>query len=164
MVGTKDTYKFKSTDVAKYIIAYANENHVSINVTKIQKLLYISYGIYLAVKKSRLTDEHPQAWPYGPVFPTTRNKILKMHDGIYSIKMNDHELEQIQNDNEMLSLMRIVFNSFGNWTAGQLTAWSHSEGSPWEMATCLDGFKWGMAIPDSYIYNYFRKLIKEDEQ
>ena len=73
----EDTYKYKSTIVATYIAALANEKRVSVNMTKIQKLLYIAYGIYLAVKDSRLTNEHPQAWPYGPVFPTTRNKLQK---------------------------------------------------------------------------------------
>lgn len=72
-----DTYKYDSVTVANYIIAFANENKFFINMTKLQKLLYIAYGVYLSVKNERLTNEHPQAWPYGPVFPTTRNRLIK---------------------------------------------------------------------------------------
>lgn len=44
-------------------------------MTKIHKLLYISYGIFLARENKRLTNEHPQAWPFGPVFPRVHNKV-----------------------------------------------------------------------------------------
>ena len=48
----EDTYKYMSTDLARYIVAYANDQRYNINMTKIQKLLYVTYGIYLAVKKN----------------------------------------------------------------------------------------------------------------
>ena len=85
-----EEYKYNSVEVAKFIVATANNKHLSINMTKVQKLLYIAYGIFLAVKGYRLTNEHPQAWPYGPVFPTTRNKLLKID--LYSIATSDSDL------------------------------------------------------------------------
>lgn len=153
----QDTYLFNSVIVAKYIIACANDKCIPINITKVQKLLYISYGIYLAVTGKRLTNEHPHAWPYGPVFPTTRNKILKLD--IYSINKDDADLASIKDNEEFNTLLNLVFNSFGSWSAAQLTEWSHSNGSPWEMTTCLEGFKWGMTIPDSFIQGYFKNLV-----
>lgn len=72
-----DNYKYSSVVLAYYIVALMNQRGLEINMTKLQKLLYIAYGTYLAIKNQRLTNEHPQAWPYGPVFPTTRNRLLK---------------------------------------------------------------------------------------
>lgn len=153
-----DTYRYNSVIVAFYIVAWANEHRVTINLTKTQKLLYIAYGANLILGGNRLCNEHPQAWPYGPVFPTTRNKLLKAD--LDYISMNSRELESVKNDTYLESLMQFVFKGFGNKTAGQLTAWSHSTDSPWDETTHMPGFKWGMEIPDAFIYDYFSTLIK----
>lgn len=152
-----DTFKYRSTDVATYIIAYANENKVGINMTKLQKLLYIVYGTSLAIYGERLVDEHPQAWPYGPVFPTTRNKLLKVP--FENISLQDKNLEEINNDDKTKRIIKVVFDAFGTYNAGTLTSWSHSSGSPWEKTTKLDGFKWGDRIDDETIQQYFNSII-----
>ena len=155
-----EKYGYNSIDVAKYIVAVANERHLSINMTKVQKLLYIAYGFFLVVKGYRLTNEHPQTWPYGPVFPTTRNKLLKVD--LYSINMNDECLSKLKDDNDLKSLTALVFNNFGEWSAAKLTEWSHSDGSPWERTVGADNFTWGDRIPDEYIMSYFDSMIQKD--
>ena len=152
-----EEYKYNSVEVAKFIVATANNKHLSINMTKVQKLLYIAYGIFLAVKGYRLTNEHPQAWPYGPVFPTTRNKLLKID--LYSIATSDSDLSDIKDDVEIKSLIELVFRSFGGWSAAQLTDWSHGEGTPWQKSVSTEGFSWGRQIPDEYIKSYFASII-----
>lgn len=158
-----DTYRYNSVTVAFYIVAWANRHYVSINLTKTQKLLYIAYGANLVLGGNRLCNEHPQAWPYGPVFPSTRNKLLKERD-LSAISMNNPALEKVKDDAYLESLMRFVFLGFGNKTAGQLTAWSHSPNSPWDETTHLYNFKWGAEIPDAYIYKYFSGLIKINKE
>lgn len=153
----EDTYKYMSTDLARYIVAYANDQRYNINMTKIQKLLYVTYGIYLAVKKERLINEHPQAWPYGPVFPTTRNKLLREDFECFTIK--DPRFEAMNEDNELQSLLKIVFDSFGGMTATTLSSWSHQPDSPWDKTRKTVGFKWGKQIPDEYIKEFFSSLI-----
>lgn len=153
----KEIYKYNSVDVAKYIVAMSNSKKLSINMTKVQKLLYIAYGLYLAVKEERLTNEHPQAWPYGPVFPTTRNKLLKTD--LYSIDFTDESLKDIINDKDVKSLLELVFRSFGTWSAGSLTSWSHGDGTPWQQTVSSENFIWGKQIPDDYIKQYFKRII-----
>lgn len=145
--------------MAKYIVATANSKHLPINITKAQKLLYIAYGLYLAVSNARLVNEHPQAWPYGPVFPTTRNKLLKTN--MYAISTNDEEFSDIRKDEEVQGLIDLVFRSFGTWTASELTGWSHKEGSPWENTISAAGFKWGDPMNDDDIKLYFKSIIYE---
>jgi uncharacterized phage-associated protein len=130
-------------------------------MTKIQKLLYIAYGIYLAVKGERLTNEHPQAWPYGPVFPTTRNKLLK--EDLNEISLDDEILNKVSNDPEIKSLMNLVFRVFGGKTATDLSEWSHKPESPWDLTVKSPDFKWGNRIPDDLIKSYFNTiLIRKD--
>ena len=154
---TTDRYRYNSTDLARYIAAYANDHRYNINMTKVQKLLYATYGIYLSVKNERLLNEHPQAWPYGPVFPTTRNKLIK--EDMLSYRTNGSRFDEMNNDRELQSLLRIVFDSFGGMTATSLSAWSHQPGSPWDKTKNMDGFNWGKQIPDEFIKDYFSTLI-----
>jgi uncharacterized phage-associated protein len=148
---------YKSTILAKYIAAYFNDKATDINITKIQKLTYIAYGVYLAVLDERLVDEHPQAWPFGPVFPATRNRLLKLN--LYDISLNDDDLREISANTTVKSLLDLVFRTFGNWSARQLSEWSHKEGSPWEMTVSRPGFKWGKAIDDGDIKSYFKRIV-----
>jgi uncharacterized phage-associated protein len=136
-----------------------NERGIAINITKVQKLSYIVYGMYLLVTGKRLTDEHPQAWPFGPVFPKMRKKLCRSDFNRFSLK--DKGLEDIQNDSVLQRIMVFVYNTFGDWTASELVAWSHKEGSPWE-ATIGSPCKvvWGREMEDSRILSYFKKIIK----
>lgn len=154
----RDTYTYDSRTVALYIVAWANENKVTINLTKTQKLLYVAYGANMVFKGNRLCDEHPQAWPYGPVFPQTRNKLLKMD--LSTITFQESALSSLDKDDYLESLMKFVFKGFGYMTAGQLTAWSHRPGSAWDETIHMDGFQWGNPIPDPFIFMRFKKLIK----
>lgn len=155
-----DTYRYNSVVIAFFIIAWANLNKITINLTKTQKLLYIAYGANLVISRDRLCNEHPQAWPYGPVFPTTRNMLLKTD--ISSISMDDPLLIDVKSDSYLANIIKFVFSEFGNKTAGQLTAWSHRPNSAWEETTRMPNFKWGNEIPDAYIYEYFSQMINTD--
>ena len=149
---------YKSTILAKYIAAYLNGKRVDMNITKLQKLTYIMYGTYLAATGERLIGEHPQAWPYGPVFPTTRKYLLKHNP--YEMFMSDEDLNEISGDVDVALLMEKVFTAFGSWSATQLSDWSHKEGSPWEAAVSTPGFKWGDRIDDDSIRAYFGRFIR----
>jgi uncharacterized phage-associated protein len=148
---------YRSTLLAKYIAAYFNEKAVDINMTKIQKLTYIAYGVYLAVMEERLVDEHPQAWPFGPVFPTTRNKLSKLR--LYDISLEDDDLSEISKDEGVRRLVDLIFTAFGKWSARMLSEWSHKDGSPWEITVSKEGFKWGDTIDDEDIRLYFKRIV-----
>ena len=157
MQQIEDRYKYSSVDVAFLIAAMANEQKYYINLTKIQKLLYIVYGAYLRLHGERIVDEHPQAWPYGPVFPNTRKVLLKVED-LSTITIEDVD-ENVRNDETLKSIITFVFDEFAKYTAGELTEWSHAEGSPWDKTTKRKGFEWGDCISDYDILDYFKQII-----
>lgn len=156
-----DKYNYKSVDVATYIVARANDEMLGINMTKLQKLLYIAYGAYFVVHpdNGRLTNEHPQAWPFGPVFPTTRNKLLKRD--FDEITLDNSMAKDMHQDESIRELITFVFEGFGTWDASQLTQWSHEPYSPWDKTTQMEGFKWGAQIPDIFILPYFKSIIND---
>ena len=158
----EDTYKYNSVDVAKYLVAKMNEKKMTVNMTKVQKLLYICYGVFLAVRKSRLLNEHPQAWPYGPVFPTVRNKLLSIGN-LEMLSTMDACLKDLIDDDDLTSLIETVLATYGKSTAKSLVIWSHRIDSPWSRTTNMLDFKWGATIPDEYTYDYFfHNIIKHE--
>jgi len=148
---------YKSTILAKYITACFNNQGVDMNITKIQKLTYIAYGSFLALYNERLVDEYPQAWPYGPVFPTTRKQLLKID--LNAITLDDDDIQEIRADRDVTILVDTIYATFGHWSAAMLSEWSHKEGSPWEAAVSKKSFKWGDRMDDDYIKSYFDKII-----
>jgi uncharacterized phage-associated protein len=148
---------YKSTILAKYIVAYLNSRGADVNMTKIQKLTYIVYGTYLAVKGERLVDEHPRAWPYGPVFPTARKQLSRQD--LNSIDLSDSDLGVIKSDPDVVHVMEAVFRTFGRLSAGVLSEWSHRDGSPWERTVSSEGFNWNDPIDDESVKSHFKKIL-----
>lgn len=153
----KDAYVYKSTTVAKYIVAMANEKKIRMNVTKLQKLLYITYGTYMVYMEKILTDEKPEAWPYGPVFPSTR--LYFLNEEFSTVSLDDSELKSIKNDSKLNTIVHAVLDHFGKWSATNLTEWSHKSGSPWDYTKSQFGFHWGVEINDYIIKDYFATIV-----
>ncbi|MGN0091285.1 MAG: Panacea domain-containing protein [Alloprevotella sp.] len=131
-------------------------------MTKLQKLEYIVYGTYLSSTCERLTNEHPQAWPYGPVFPSVRNKLLNKDFSEFTMDLP--ELKQVKEDQFLMYVVKMVFDTFGERTATYLCRWSHRVGSPWEKTVNQACFEWGDTMSDEWIKDYFDTILKYDEQ
>jgi uncharacterized phage-associated protein len=63
-----------SLNVARYFIVRAYEDGIEAEMTnmKVQKLLYYSQSLHLALYDEPLFEEEIQAWRYGPVCPPAR--------------------------------------------------------------------------------------------
>lgn len=139
-----------SVEVARAIRFSGQEKQFALNMTQINKLLYILYGNWLVKNKQRLTAEAPSAWPYGPVFPNVHRRIA-LYDPI-----TDTEYKNIKERcQEVISMLDAVVQKYGHFSAGSLSEWSHKEGSPWHIAVMKSNGKWNTKIADTDIYNYF---------
>lgn len=138
-----------SVDVANAIRVFARKKNIDVNMTKIHKLLYISYGILLARKGVRLTVEHPQAWPFGPVFPRVHKKV----------SLDTPPKEDVKLPEDAENVLCEVLDVFGKFSAGKLSAWSHKADSPWDRTVKENNGKWGCKMNDSYISSYFEKFL-----
>src|ERR1051326_9005599 len=145
---------YDSVLAAKFLMALANSKGVVLNVTKVQKLLYIIYGFFLASANHKIINESPQAWPFGPVFPRTRNKV----DYSKIINLDDAELSEINQDPIVKKIFSEMVDGFLGISANKLSKWSHTEGSPWDITRKKEGFKWSDTISDELITEYFKPL------
>jgi uncharacterized phage-associated protein len=119
-------------DAAKYFIVRAYEDRQDAEMTnmKVQKLLYYSQSLHLALYDEPLFRDEIQAWRYGPVCPSAyhyysnyeRKQLSIPSDGSFS-KMSD----------EIKKLLEEVWNYFGIHHAYFLSDMTHLE-FPWKNA------------------------------
>lgn len=157
---TKTFNTYDSVLAADYLRALAFEHSKNFNVTKVQKLLYICYGYYLARHNQRLVNEHPQAWPYGPVFPRVRNHV----DFSHVTSKSDPKFSAISHDQTVTELFLEAVRDLGDASAKALSDWSHQNDSPWDLTVKANGGKWGATIVDDLIKPYFSSLEASENE
>ena len=141
---------FSSLNTMAYIVhfCYSQDTPISINTTKVQKLLYCCYGAVLADSNERLTDEHPRAWMYGPIFPEAYRAVDKKRLTVGMARQFARECPP-----ETLALVDRTLKTFGKYTSEQLSAWSGMKGSPWAKADPL------AALDDREIGLFFKPYL-----
>lgn len=148
-----DRYLYRSLDVSLLLAAMANQRKMVVNHTKIHKLLFITYGSYLAVYDKRLIDEHPQSWPYGPVFAKLRD--VSMVEDFSAIGIGDRRLSKIKSDRKVVDIIDFVLSGFGSLSMEALVHWCINS------APCKATPDNGMPIDDYLIRDFFNTLIKK---
>ena len=142
-----------SVDFAIYLNKKAKEKNLSVNVTQIQKWLYVCYGLYFAQTARQLLTERPKAWDYGPAFPKVHRQQKKNNDTLDGLEVEGSLLKKYDD------LVELTLNTFGTWSAGQLVQWTHEENTAWDKKIKL-GEKYGSL--DNYdIMIDFKKYIED---
>lgn len=124
-------------DAAKYFIVKAYEDskdseiaNEDIEVTnlKVQKLLYYSQSLYLALYEEPLFQEEIQAWRYGPVCPPAYYFYSK-----YDADKLPMPTENPEFPPQVISVLEEVWEYFGKYHAYVLSGRTHLE-FPWKKA------------------------------
>ncbi len=120
-----------SRKFAEYILVEAKKKSVEMNLTKLQKIMFICDGTLLAYGEN-IIDEHARAFDYGPVYP----KAYKWYKNHRNDDFSQINTEDFGYDIEKPVVKKIVndaLSHFGSWSAGQLSEWSHRQNSPWDI-------------------------------
>ncbi len=148
-MGKIKAMDYSIIDAANEIIKRAKEDKITLNLTKLQKLMYFVYGEYLAQEKIRLfKDDEPRKLPYGPVFVdlydiTKRKGLIEIINPIALEEISDSDeiieivsKEDVRNWKENLtSTIDVVWNEHKNKTAKELSDDTHKEGYAWDKCT-----------------------------
>ena len=149
-----ESKELDSVTAAKTIVHLAWRNDVTLNISQIQMILYIAYGICLAESGDRFMDEHPQMWQYGPVFPKVYNRLKRGFD--------DSEESYGKMKKEFpkeFGFLERCFRRYA-WTSATVLNAPHVEkGSPWMKTRQLNPDKWGARIEDDLIRDWFKARI-----
>lgn len=121
-----------SINVARYFILRAYKDGMEAEMTnmKVQKLLYYSQSLHLALYDEPLFSEEIQAWRYGPVCPPAYKFYSDFEANQLPIPSKD-DLSQIAEDK--IKLLEEVWENFGAYNAYRLSNMTHEE-FPWKKA------------------------------
>lgn len=150
----KDTYIYSTFDVAMYMVGLLNEKRISLDVLKVQTLLYITYGVYLCAYDERLLNEHPQVYYRCPLFSQLREDMIQMD--LYSVTMDSNrvaedELKKIKGDPKLNDVLEFVIYHFAELPSNELCDLVRDKDSAWAMARNREDFRWGDYISDEDI-------------
>jgi uncharacterized phage-associated protein len=119
-------------DIARYFIVRAYEEGEEAQMTnmKVQKLLYYSQSLHLALYDEPLFPNEIQAWRYGPVCPPAYSFYSNFEANQLPIPSKDF-LERVPEEDK--KLLEEVWIFFGKYHAFQLSDKTHLE-FPWQKA------------------------------
>ncbi len=136
---------WNSIKLAQHIAYLCKKYGYSYNNTKIQKIMYICYGTFLAEKSIHIIQEKPQILHYGPIFESALRYIQKLTD-INTLAMD----RSAYLDNYAKNKLQDIVKKIGQYSATKLVEWSHRYNKPWSMALEIGGLEIGNFIPDSF--------------
>jgi len=151
----------KLIEVISYIFKMTDE----ISPLALQKLLYFTQGIYLAVYNKPLYEEDCRAWVHGPVY----EPVYRMFKSFKFNPIDDSRFVLIKNRYKELTaeekkIIELVVNTFGRYSGKVLENITHTE-APWIEArkNCLPGEHSNELISKASIKKYFDEVSKEYE-
>ncbi|RDU60740.1 Panacea domain-containing protein [Helicobacter marmotae] len=148
----------KAFDVALYFLFMAKSENMgdTISNLKMQKLLYLAQGHYIAVFDEPLFNDKIEAWRYGPVVKSVYDKFKKYKDLSIDFKELDKFNASLYTQKH-LDMLPYVFYKY-NISARELVALTHDSG-PWKeyynQYTTQE-------IPLQAVKAYFKETLEED--
>jgi uncharacterized phage-associated protein len=155
----KNKMTFSAVAIANYFIEKGLAEDNPVTPMKVQKLVYLSHGWFLALSKGQpLIKEKIGAWPFGPVIATLYKKFAKYSKKPITELAKDSNGEVIRIDprqSEVIALLDKIWSVYGSMTAIQLSNLTHETGTPWSQVYEEGASK---IIPDTIIQQHFDAL------
>ena len=123
-------------------------------VMHVLKLVYLAHGWMLGFHKRPLIIEPVEAWLYGPVIPVLYQKYKYFRSyPISEVPIN----RSCDLDNEQEEMIEIVNNYYLEYTALELSGFTHKLDSPWDRIHRKNGLN--DIIPTEMIQEYYVNLV-----
>ncbi|MTV38050.1 Panacea domain-containing protein [Duganella radicis] len=154
---------YSPKSIANYFIERAKASGEQLNPMKLQKLVYYAAGWFAGYTGKPLLNEAPQAWQYGPVFPSLYQAFKEFGSRPVSKKASTFDAQRFDfveasepEDSAIRQFLDNVWNSYRRYTDIALSEMSHAAGSPWDLTwRRSDGIR-NVSIPFELMRDHFR--------
>lgn len=143
-------------DIARLTINKMIYNKTDINITRLQKYLYIIYGTYLVLYDKTISSEPPSCFETGPLFKTIQRDYKK---NILNLNKQHQLINKIKNDKNLNKIIDNVINHFSKYEAYNIALWTMEENNAWSKAE-KESDRWGNELNDNDIKEDFKKILK----
>jgi uncharacterized phage-associated protein len=121
--------------VANYFIGRGIQDRRPITLMQLMKLVFIAHGWSLAITETPLLSETFEAWKFGPVLRSLYAWARVFGSNpITGLIVGSRKSPSDHFHPSELGLMNAVWNSYGSWSAFELSEYTHREDSPWHKA------------------------------
>jgi uncharacterized phage-associated protein len=161
-----DSMAYTPQQIANYFLERADEEGMPLTQMKLIKLVYISYGWYLALKGEPLFSESIEAWQHGPVIPSIYHEFKDFGRQAIDRKAMELDLDTWEmvvpsipaSDREVRMILNMVWEAYKRFTGWQLREMTHQPGSPWSKVYKEGSRK--VRIDDKEITEHYQQRIK----
>ncbi len=155
--------------IANYFLDLAKEHGDSVRPMKLQKLVYYAHGWYAGHTGKPLIDESVEAWQYGPVISSLYHEFKRFGSNPITAKatdFSDFEIVEVPvpDDESIKKFLRNIWASYGRFTGLNLSAMTHTEGSPWDITWKEKAGVKGADIPFELIAQHFKEVLEKSKQ
>lgn len=144
---------------------------------KIQKLVYIAHGWYMAFHEDPLVaDEYAEAWRHGPVFPSLYHEFkhrgsLPITELAKTVDLINGRLKRstpqvAKSDMHVRELLDRIWEVYGKYSGIRLSNMCHQPESPWDQ-TRKDASRKranNADIDDDLIREYYKDVLKSNRE
>ena len=148
--------KSTALSIANALIQLSHKKGNPVSNMKLQKLVYFSYGWFLAIRKERLFEDEIQAWKYGPVIPELYHSF-KLYYSNPIPEAHYLKSDSVEVSGDATALLESVWQAYGDKTAIELVDMTHKVGTPWEKT--FERSVSNSIIKDELISAYFDGLL-----
>ena len=146
-------------------LATAKDEHIKLDQIKIDMLVYVSNGVYLACNGRPLIDEPIMAGPYGPFIKSLYDKYK--YNGMDDLAKNPIENKWMFNainvcNPSVNELLRNIWDVTKEASAIKLLNWSHKKGGPWDLIWSKNKEK-NAIIPNVLLECYFDRFLPKGD-
>lgn len=131
--------------VANTFIGFSLADRIPVTNMKVQKLVFFAHGWYLGNTGEPLIEETFEAWPWGPViyplyctFKDYRAEPITKPADDFEVKTTEtgglifiRNTPMLKHPDRVLPFLKQIWERYKNYSASQLSAISHEDGSPW---------------------------------
>ena len=154
---------FEAREIANKFLQLAKTNETSLTSMQLLKLVYLAHGWSLAMFDLPIVGNNPQAWQYGPVYPSIYKSVKKSGSSPVTEMIAKKDTGEVYFPEDIsqpkLNFLSAILSSYGKKTAFQLSFITHKVGTPWyktyhEIGKYQD-------IPIDFMREHFQQLAKK---
>ena len=159
--------------IANAMLHIAAEHGAPVTPLKLQKLVYIAHGWNLGLTNQPLVDDElPEAWQYGPVFPSLYQEFKDFGKAPITRPASSFEFGNgsgfslvepkiSEDDYNTWNLLRKIWDVYGKFGGVGLSDLTHREGTPWQQVYNESGGIKNADIPNAVISAHYQDIVKQ---
>jgi uncharacterized phage-associated protein len=145
--------------IANKILEICEAEGIRVTLMQLIKLVYLADGWSLALRDTPLSKQNPQAWQFGPVYPTVYKAFKRFGSRAITEPAEDKASGVVISEDfseDETKLIKQVVDSYGRMHAFRLSDIMHQAGTPWTTTVEKNGHY--AEIPIQTIAEHFKAL------